>query len=102
VILSGTKDNVLTTFGFWDHPKNIGYPGHSHARDYGLFSTNNLGSVSYNKDHEKIVVTLEKVNLLPYVIDFIFSRVLNLQLKKRIRSSKIFPKNIKPDIYEKH
>ena len=60
VILSGTKDNVLTTFGFWDHPKNIGYPGHSHARDYGLFSTNNLGSVSYNKDHEKIVVTLEK------------------------------------------
>jgi len=60
VLLSGTKDNVLTTFGFWDHPANIGYPGHSHARGYGLFSTNNLGSQVYNKEHEKIVVTLQK------------------------------------------
>ena len=60
VLLSGTKDNVLTTFGFWDHPKNYGYPGHSHARGYGLFSTNNLGSQAYNKDHEKIVVTLKQ------------------------------------------
>ena len=60
VLLSGTKDNVLTTFGFWDHPKNLGYPGHSHARGYGLFSTNNLGSQAYNKEHDKIVVTLQK------------------------------------------
>jgi len=60
VLLSGTKDNVLTTFGFWDHPKNYGYPGHSHARGYGLFSTNNLGSQVYNKNDEKIVVTLQK------------------------------------------
>ena len=59
VLLSGTKDNVLTTMGFWDHPKNFGYPGHSHARGYGLFSTNNLGSQAYNKEHEKIVVTLQ-------------------------------------------
>ena len=60
VLLSGTKDNVLTTMGFWDHPKNLGYPGHSHARGYGLFSTNNLGSQVYNKNDEKIVVTLQK------------------------------------------
>ncbi len=60
VILSGTKNNVLTSFGFWDHPKNIGYPGHSHARGYGLFSTNNLGSQAYNKDDEKIVLTLRQ------------------------------------------
>jgi len=60
VLLSGTKDNVLTTFGFWDHPKNYGYPGHSHARGYGLFATNNLGSQVYNKNDEKIVVTLQK------------------------------------------
>jgi hypothetical protein len=60
VILSGTKNNVLTSFGFWDHPENIGYPGHSHARGYGLFSTNNLGSQAYNKDHEKIVLTLRQ------------------------------------------
>lgn len=60
VILSGTKDNVLTTFGIFDHPKNFGYPSHSHARGYGLFSTNNIGSNSYNKDHEKIAITLQK------------------------------------------
>ena len=60
VLLSGTKGNVLTTFGFWDHPKNYGYPGHSHARGYGLFATNNLGSQVYNKNDEKIVVTLQK------------------------------------------
>ncbi len=46
--------------GVFDHPKNLGYPAHSHARGYGLFSTNNLGSQSYVKDHEKIVVTLQK------------------------------------------
>jgi VCBS repeat-containing protein len=46
--------------GIFDHPKNIGYPSHSHARGYGLFSTNNLGANSYNKDDEKIVVTLQK------------------------------------------
>ena len=60
VLLSGTKDNVLTTMGIFDHPKNIGYPSHSHARGYGLFSTNNLGANAYNKDAEKITVTLQK------------------------------------------
>jgi len=60
VLLSGTKDNVLTTFGIFDHPKNMGYPGHSHARGYGLFSTNNLGSKSYNKNDPEIIVTLQK------------------------------------------
>jgi hypothetical protein len=60
VMLSGTKDNVLTTMAVFDHPKNIGYPAHSHARGYGLFSTNNLGASSYIPGEEKIVVTLQK------------------------------------------
>jgi hypothetical protein len=60
VLLSGNKDGILTTMGVFDHPKNLGYPAHSHARGYGLFSTNNLGAQSYVKDHEKIVVTLQK------------------------------------------
>jgi len=51
---------VLTTLGVFDHPMNLGYPAHSHARGYGLFSTNNLGAQSYVKDHEKIVVVLQK------------------------------------------
>jgi hypothetical protein len=60
VMLSGTKDNVLTTMAVFDHPKNTGYPAHSHARGYGLFSTNNLGANSYVPGEEKIIVTLQK------------------------------------------
>jgi len=60
VMLSGTKDNVLSTMAVFDHPKNTGYPAHSHARGYGLFSTNNLGASSYVPEHERIVVTLQK------------------------------------------
>lgn len=59
VILRGEKDGSLITFGFFDHPKNIGYPFHSHARGYGLFAANNLGSQAYNKNDEKIVVRLK-------------------------------------------
>lgn len=60
VLLSGTKDNVLTTFGIFDHPKNPGYPAYSHARGYGLFSVNNLGQNSYDPKQEKVVYNLEK------------------------------------------
>jgi hypothetical protein len=60
VMLSGTKDNVLTTMAVFDHPKNIGYPAHSHARGYGLFSTNNLGANEYVKSEPKFDVTLQK------------------------------------------
>lgn len=60
VMLSGTKDNVLTTMAVFDHPKNIGYPAHSHARGYGLFSTNNLGANSYVPSEAKISLTLQK------------------------------------------
>lgn len=60
VSLSGTKDNVLTTMVVFDHPKNLGYPAHSHARGYGLFSTNNLGAKSYVPTEEQMVVTLQK------------------------------------------
>ncbi|MGE5418607.1 MAG: PmoA family protein [Chloroflexota bacterium] len=60
VLLSGTKDNVLTTFGIFDNPKNPGYPAYSHARGYGLFSVNNLGQNSYDPKMEKVVYYLEK------------------------------------------
>jgi hypothetical protein len=60
VLLSGTKDNVLITMGVFDHPGNLGYPAHSHARGYGLFSANNLGAKSYVPAEEPINVTLQK------------------------------------------
>lgn len=60
VLLSGTKDNVLTTFGIFDHPKNPGFPAYAHARGYGLFSLNNLGQNAYDSKKEKIEYNLEK------------------------------------------
>jgi len=60
VLLSGTRDGVLTTFGIFDHPKNSGYPAYSHARGYGLFSVNNLGQNSYDPKKEKVVYNLGK------------------------------------------
>lgn len=60
VLLTGEKDGEKITFGFFDHPGNIGYPFHAHARGYGLFAVNNLGAQSYNPKEEKMNVNLSK------------------------------------------
>ena len=60
VLLTGEKDGSVITFGFFDHPDNVGYPFHSHARGYGLFACNNLGAHSYNPNETEIVYHLEK------------------------------------------
>lgn len=60
VLLSGTKDKVLITFGIFDNPKNPGYPAYAHARGYGLFSVNNLGQNAYDPKQEKKSYRLEK------------------------------------------
>ncbi|WP_418569153.1 PmoA family protein [Parabacteroides johnsonii] len=64
VLLTGEKDGSIITFGFFDHPDNVGYPFHSHARGYGLFACNNLGSHSYNKQDDEIVYHLIKGDTL--------------------------------------
>jgi hypothetical protein len=60
VVLSGIKENVIVSFGIFDHPKNPGFPAYAHARGYGLFSVNNLGQNSYDPKMEKVVYNLEK------------------------------------------
>lgn len=60
VLLTGEKEGEKITFGFFDHPGNIGYPFHAHARGYGLFAVNNLGAQSYNPKEEKLNVSLSK------------------------------------------
>lgn len=60
VLLSGTKDNTMITFGIFDHPDNPGYPAYAHARGYGLFSVNNLGQNSYDPKQEKMELKLAK------------------------------------------
>ncbi len=49
VSLTGTKDNTNISMAMIDHPSNIGYPAHNHARGYGLFAINNMGSSMYVK-----------------------------------------------------
>jgi len=44
VCLSAVKSGIEISIAIIDHKKNPGYPAHSHARGYGLFATNNMGS----------------------------------------------------------
>ena len=60
VVLTGTKDNRVISFGIFDNPSNPGFPAYAHARGYGLFSVNNLGQKSYDPKQEQVVFNLRK------------------------------------------
>ena len=60
VCLSAEKDGENISVAIVDHKNNPGYPAHSHARGYGLFSTNNLGSQSFDKDAPLFVFQLKQ------------------------------------------
>jgi len=48
VSLTAKKADGDITVAMVDHPDNVGYPAHWHARTYGLFSVNNIGSRVFN------------------------------------------------------
>lgn len=50
VNLSADKDGEKISVAILDHKNNPGYPAHSHARGYGLFATNNMGSQAFDKE----------------------------------------------------
>jgi hypothetical protein len=56
--LTGTKDGSKITMAVLDHKSNIGYPAHSHARGYGLFGINDMGS-SHFGDYPEFNYKLE-------------------------------------------
>ncbi|MDR1982020.1 MAG: PmoA family protein [Tannerellaceae bacterium] len=58
VCLSAEKEGEKITLAILDHKDNPGYPAHSHARGYGLFSTNNMGSRVFDPDAALFVLTL--------------------------------------------
>jgi hypothetical protein len=60
IILTGTKDNAVTSMAIFDNPKNPGFPAYAHARGYGLFAMNDLGQKSYDPKQEKKVYKLQK------------------------------------------
>lgn len=60
VSLSAVKDNDSISLCMFDHPSNVGYPAHWHARGYGLFAVNNIGSKVYVPADPENKVSLRK------------------------------------------
>lgn len=58
--LSAKKGNEDISICMFDHPKNFGYPAHWHARGYGLFAVNNIGSKVYNPNDPEGKLILKK------------------------------------------
>ncbi len=58
VTLSATKGSEPITVAMIDYSKNPGYPAHWHARTYGLFAVNNLGSKVYVPTDEEAIYVL--------------------------------------------
>jgi hypothetical protein len=48
-LLGGTIQGEPVTLAILDHPSNVGYPTHWHARGYGLFAANPLGDKQFNE-----------------------------------------------------
>ena len=48
-LLGGTVEGEPVTLAVLDHPSNVGYPTHWHARGYGLFAANPLGDKQFNE-----------------------------------------------------
>ena len=51
-LLGGEIDGKPVTVAILDHPSNVGYPTHWHARGYGLFAANPLGDKQFNEPKE--------------------------------------------------
>jgi hypothetical protein len=59
VMLTGKKDGKDITIGMFDHPMNVGYPAYWHARGYGLFAVNPLGSKVFSNGKEELNFSLQ-------------------------------------------
>jgi hypothetical protein len=66
VKLGATKGGKPYSIVIFDHPRNINYPSCWHAREYGLFSVNNLGRKVYNPELKRFKITLRKGESLSF------------------------------------
>ena len=88
VKLSGTKEGQSCSMVLMDHPSNMGYPSCWHARGYGLFSVNNMGSKVFNEANPQFELVLKKGESLTFRHRFVVSsRDLSDQEIKEIYSS---------------
>ncbi len=58
-MLTGKKAGQEITVGIFDHPSNIGYPSYWHARGYGLFAINPLGTKVFSNGKEQMNLKLK-------------------------------------------
>jgi len=58
------KDGDSVSVMMMDHPGNIGFPALWHARNYGLFSVNNLGRKAYRPELPEFNMELKKAEAL--------------------------------------
>jgi len=60
VCLSAEKAGEKISVAIIDHKNNPGYPAYSHARGYGLFSTNNMGAQAFNENAPQFKLVLNR------------------------------------------
>jgi methane monooxygenase PmoA-like len=53
-MLTGEVDGGPVTLAILDHPKNVGFPTYWHARGYGLFAANPLGTKVFSNGKEEL------------------------------------------------
>jgi hypothetical protein len=53
-MLAGDVDGAPVTLAILDHPKNVGFPTYWHARGYGLFAANPLGTKVFSNGKEEL------------------------------------------------
>lgn len=58
--LSGEIKGEEVSIVIIDHPSNVGYPTHWHARDYGLFAANTLGQKIFSDGKLELNFSLKK------------------------------------------
>ena len=67
-MLTGDVDGGPVTLAILDHPNNVGFPTYWHARGYGLFAANPLGTKVFSNGKEELNFRLAigKATTLPY------------------------------------
>jgi hypothetical protein len=73
VKLGGKKEGQDVSMALMDHPDNAGFPACWHARAYGLFSINNLGSKVFNDDYDLQTLSLSKGEVLTFRHRFVLA-----------------------------
>jgi Methane oxygenase PmoA len=85
MMLTGVVDREPVTLAILDHPSNPGYPTYWHARGYGLFAANPLGSADFTGSKARKDTNLEA------------GRTLTFQYRIVIVSGKATPAQIESD-----